>query len=78
MDTSCESCGMPIESGRYCAHCVDEHGELQAFEERFARMTAWQARSHPEQSPSEIERETLAYMSRMPAWKDHPELVSRL
>lgn len=25
---TCESCGMPIESGPYCAHCVDETGQL--------------------------------------------------
>jgi hypothetical protein len=33
---ACESCSMPIESGRYCAYCVDERGELQPFETRFA------------------------------------------
>src|SRR5262249_30009888 len=27
MTLRCESCGMPVESGRYCAHCVDETGE---------------------------------------------------
>ena len=26
--TACESCGMPIESGRYCDHCTDETGVL--------------------------------------------------
>ena len=33
--SSCESCGMPIESGRYCDYCTDESGALQSFEERF-------------------------------------------
>jgi len=28
---ACESCGMPIETGRYCAHCTDESGQLQSF-----------------------------------------------
>ena len=23
---TCESCGMPIETGRYCDHCTDETG----------------------------------------------------
>ena len=44
---TCESCGMPLETGRYCDYCTDEHGELQAFDERFARMVDWQARRSP-------------------------------
>ena len=35
---TCESCGMPIESGPYCQHCVDDKGSLMSFEERFERM----------------------------------------
>jgi hypothetical protein len=42
---TCESCGMPIETGRYCPHCTDENGQLQSFDQRFERMTAWQ--DHP-------------------------------
>ena len=26
----------------------------------------------------DAERETIAYMSKMPAWKNHPEVVARL
>jgi len=44
---ACESCGMPIETGRYCGYCTDETGALQSFDERFERMTAWQARRNP-------------------------------
>jgi hypothetical protein len=33
---ACESCGMPIETGRYCGYCTDENGVLQSFDERFA------------------------------------------
>src|SRR6185437_5109777 len=40
---TCASCGMPIETGRYCEHCTDENGQLQSFDQRFERMTAWQA-----------------------------------
>ena len=69
---SCESCGMPIETGRYCGHCTDETGQLQSFEQRFERMTAWQARRHPGAAREEIERQTLEYMATMPAWRDHP------
>lgn len=74
-DFTCESCGMPIESGRYCANCTDADGNLQSFDERFERMTAWQQRSHPEQSRAEVEQATRAYMSTMPAWKNNPHLV---
>jgi hypothetical protein len=34
---ACESCGMPIETGRYCGYCTDETGALQSFDERFER-----------------------------------------
>ena len=70
----CESCGMPIESGLYCAYCLDESGKLQAFEVRFERMIAWQQRKTPNASRAELEAATLAYMSTMPAWKDHPRV----
>ena len=74
--TTCESCGMPIESGPYCPHCVDADGNLQAFEERFERMVSWQARREPDASREELEAATLAYLSRMPAWRDHPRVVA--
>jgi hypothetical protein len=70
----CESCSMPIESGPYCQHCVDERGELQPFEQRFERMLAFQARRSPQKSREMLEAETLAFMAKMPAWKDHPKV----
>ena len=51
---TCESCGMPIESGRYCAYCTDETGALQSFDERFERMVDWQARRQPQASRQEL------------------------
>ena len=72
----CESCGMPIETGRYCVHCTDETGQLQSFEQRFERMTAWQARRSPGMPREEIERQTLAYMATMPACRAHPRVAS--
>jgi hypothetical protein len=57
-------------------HCTDETGQLQSFEERFERMTAWQARRSPGTPRAEIERQTLAYMATMPAWRDHPRVTS--
>jgi DNA-binding MarR family transcriptional regulator len=74
---ACESCGMPIETGRYCGNCTDETGQLQQFEDRFERMTAWQARRSPDTPRAEIERQTLEYMATMPAWRDHPRVASR-
>jgi hypothetical protein len=75
--STCESCGMPNETGRYCAHCTDETGHLQSFDQRFERMTAWQERRQPDAPREEIERQTLDYMATMPAWQDHPRVTSR-
>jgi len=65
---------MPIETGQYCQYCVNEQGELQPFEERFERMVSWQARRSPEKTRETLEAETLAFMAKMPAWKDHPKV----
>ena len=73
---TCESCSMPIESGRYCAHCTDEAGNLQSFEDRFERMISWEQRRNPDASREELERRTKAYMATMPAWRDHPGVAS--
>ncbi len=70
----CESCGMPIENGTYCQYCLGPDGKLQAFEERFERMVQWQLRKKPSGGRAQAERDTLAYMATMPAWKDHPKV----
>ena len=75
--TTCESCGMPSESGRYCAHCVDETGALQDFESRFERMVSWQQRRDPGASREQLEHSTLDYLATMPAWRDHPRAAGR-
>ena len=72
---SCESCGMPIETGHYCEHCADADGNLQSFDERFARMVEWQARRDPSAGRADLERATLDYMAGMPAWRDNPRLA---
>jgi hypothetical protein len=74
MSMSCESCGMTIEAGPYCNYCVDDQGKLQPFEERFERMVQWQMRQKPGTTRPQAEKETLAYMGRMPAWKEHPKV----
>ena len=70
----CESCSMPIETGKYCQYCVDTEGKLQPFEERFERMISWQQRKKPDATRAQLESETLAFMAKMPAWKDHPRV----
>jgi hypothetical protein len=69
---------MPIESGIYCQYCADEKGQLQPFEERFARMVQWTLREKPGLSQAEAEKQTLAYMAKMPAWRDRSELKAAL
>lgn len=75
MTDKCQSCGMPIDVGIYCEHCVDENGELQDFDTRFERMIAWQMRRGG--SRADAEAKTLDYMASMPAWANHPELAKR-
>jgi len=70
----CESCGMPIEAGPYCRHCVDAEGKLQSFDERFQRMVGWMQAKEPTLSRPEAEERTRAYMRTMPAWENHPKL----
>jgi len=65
-----------FESGRDCVHCVDETGELQDFETRFERMVAWAMRRDTSLARAEAERKTIAYMSGMPAWRDHPSVTA--
>jgi hypothetical protein len=74
MSHTCESCGMSIESGPYCQYCVGSDGQLQAFDERFERMVQWQLRKQPGGDRAQAERETLAYLATMPAWKEHPRV----
>ena len=77
MSKNCGSCGMPIEDGLYCGHCTDDAGNLQAFDERFARMVQWTIREDPSISEQEAQRKTLDYMATMPAWRDHPMVTGR-
>jgi hypothetical protein len=78
MKTNCESCSMPIESGPYCEYCVDSEGKLQPFEDRFAKMVDWQLKRNAGAGRAQAEKDTLAFMAKMPAWKNNPELKSRL
>jgi hypothetical protein len=75
---SCESCGMAIATGPYCEYCVDATGKLQDFETRLERMVAWTLRSDPGLACGEAEKQTIAYMAGMPAWRDHPSVITKL
>lgn len=70
----CESCGMPIATGVYCQYCTDETGKLQSFEVRFERMVEWAVEQDPKSDRAAVEKDTLAHMSTLPAWKDHPRV----
>lgn len=72
----CESCSMPIESGTYCSYCVTPSGELQPFEERFEKMVGWQMRQKSGLSRAQAEKDTLAFMATLPAWKNHPRVIA--
>lgn len=74
MTQPCESCGLPIDNGCYCAHCVDAQGQLQDFSVRFERMVQWTLREDAQLSREQAERQTLAYMATMPAWVNHPRV----
>jgi len=71
---SCESCGMPIQGGKYCQYCVDEKGNLQSFETRFEKMVQWVLSKEPTTPRAEAEKRTRARMQTLLAWKDDPRL----
>lgn len=71
----CESCAMPISNGRYCEHCTDKEGNLQSFDERVKRMSLFMNKQNPEKSDKQILSEVKEYLKKMPAWKNHPQLV---
>ncbi len=40
-------------------------------------MVQWQMRQKPDLARAQAEAETLAYMAKMPAWRDHERVVAR-
>ena len=74
--TKCESCGMPIESGPLCQYCKGPDGALIGFDETFERFVAWSMDEGMAKTKEEAEEKTLQYMATMPAWKDHPKVVT--
>jgi hypothetical protein len=43
---------------------------------RFEKMVSWRMRQKPGLSRAQAERDTLAFMARMPAWKNHPRVTA--
>ena len=80
---TCVSCGMPMRTAAehapghpdsaWCAYCSTPTGDLQAFDERFERMTQWEMKRGGLDRPA-AEEATRAYMRTLPAWRDHPAL----
>jgi len=75
---SCESCTMPIESGQYCGHCAEDNGDLKPFADRFENMIAWSMRQDSSLSRESAEEQTLAFMGKLPAWRNHPDYLARI
>lgn len=75
---TCESCTMPIESGQYCQYCSDEEGNLKPFSDRFESMISFVQRRDSGLSREAAEKQTLQFMSNLPAWRNHPEVKQRL
>lgn len=77
VNTDCQSCGMPIGSGRYGPHCVDAPGPLQDFDTPFERVEQWALRESPGRARAAAEQQTLACMARMWALSQHPRVQAR-
>ncbi len=73
-NSTCESCGMPVEAGPYCVHCVDETGALQSFEERLARMIDFIRSRDAAIDETAAKAQALGHMSMMPAWRNRAEV----
>ncbi|MGV9713205.1 zinc ribbon domain-containing protein [Gordonia sp. NPDC003424] len=71
----CESCGMPVQTARYCAYCTDGDGHLQTFDARLDALTAQILTEHRELSWEDAVRSARRLMAEMPAWRDHPRIV---
>lgn len=65
MSHACESRGLSIEAGHYCAYCTDGTGVLQDFSKRFERMAQWRERRGDPRA--QAQQETIADMAKMPA-----------
>jgi hypothetical protein len=69
---------MPIESGPLCPYCSDEDGHLIEFEECLERFSQWTRKNEPDLDKEQATTKTLEFMSSMPAWREHPEVLKRI
>ena len=73
---TCQSCSMPIDNGHYGQYCTDSGGQLISFSTAFDRMTQFAQQKMGKADPAEARTSVLEFMSTMPAWKDHPDLLA--
>jgi hypothetical protein len=59
---------------RWCWACSTPEGELQPFEERFAKLVDWTMRRDGIPR-TEAETEILTFLRGMPLWRDHPAVA---
>jgi hypothetical protein len=65
---------MTIDSGDYCQYCTDDSGSLRSFDETFERFVQFALGRDAALDRATAEANTLTFMGRMPAWKEHPRL----
>jgi len=71
----CQSCSMTIESGDYCQYCTDDAGSLLGFDETFERFVQFAMGRDAALDRAAAEANTLGFMARMPAWREHPRVA---
>ena len=76
--TTCQSCSMPIDNGHYCHYCTDTEGQLITFTTALDRMTQFAQQKMGKSDPTEARTSVLEFMSTMPAWQAHPDLLALL
>ena len=75
---NCESCGMPSKPAATAP--IAPTSRRSAVFRRALRANGRMAgpQAEPEASRADLEASTLAYMSTMPAWRDHPRVTGAL
>jgi hypothetical protein len=73
----CEACGGPVEEGKYCAHCLDENGNLKSYEDVLNDGIEWAMSEEGEkilgrkfEDKDETKKMIEEHMKTLPAWKE--------
>ena len=74
---TCEACGGPVEEGKYCAHCLDENGNLKSYEDVMEGGIEWAMSEEGEkvlgqkfEDKEEAKKMIEVHMKTLPAWKE--------